>query len=160
MTGWRVGYVVAPTEIARLITELQEPYVSCPSSISQKAAEAALKGSQQCLRVMVDSYRKRRDIAVKILKENDLFVYSPQGTIYMLIDISSSGADSHNFAMSLLHDKKVAVSPGNAFGASGEDYIRICFAVSENHLKEGLKRICEHIQELSGKQIKGAEIDR
>lgn len=146
MTGWRVGYVVAPKHISRLITELQEPYVSCPSAVSQKAAEAALKGPQNCLRIMADSYRKRRDIAVEILKANDLFVYSPQGTIYMLIDISSSGMDSHSFAKTLLQKRKVGVSPGDAFGPAGEDYIRICFAASEAHLKEGLKRICEHIK--------------
>ena len=148
MTGWRVGYVVAPQEISRLITELQEPYVSCASAVSQKAAEAALKGPQHCLRVMVDSYCKRRDIAVEILKKNDLFVYSPQGTIYMLIDISSSGMDSHSFAKSLLRERKVAVSPGDAFGPAGNDYIRICFAAAEGHLREGLKRICDHIKSL------------
>lgn len=148
MTGWRVGYVVAQREISRLITELQEPYVSCASAVSQKAAEAALKGPQRCLRVMVDSYRERRDIAVEILKENDLFVYSPQGTLYMLIDISSSGVDSYSFARSLLQERKVGVSPGDAFGPAGNDYIRICFAASEGHLKEGLKRICDHIKDL------------
>lgn len=146
MTGWRVGYVVAPKEISRLITELQEPYVSCPSAISQKAAEAALRGPQHCLRIMNESYRKRRDLAIEILKENDLFVYSPQGTIYMLIDISSSGMDCHTFARSLLQERKVGVSPGDAFGATGKDYIRICFAASESQLKEGLKRICDHIK--------------
>ena len=146
MTGWRVGYVVAPQEISRLITELQEPYVSCASAVSQKAAEAALKGPQHCLRVMVDSYRERRDIAVEILKANDLFVYSPQGTLYMLIDISSCGTDSHSFARSLLKERKVAVAPGDAFGPEGSDYIRICFAAAEGQLKEGLKHICEHIR--------------
>ena len=151
MTGWRVGYVVAPKELSRLITEIQEPYVSCPSAISQKAAEAALKGPQHCLRVMVDSYRKRRDIAVEILKENDLFVYSPQGALYMLIDISSCGTDSYSFARSLLQERKVAVSPGDAFGPAGSDYIRICFAVSEGNLREGLKRVCEHIEDLKAK---------
>ena len=149
MTGWRVGYVVAPQEISRLITELQEPYVSCPSSISQKAAEAALRGPQHCLRIMADSYCKRRDMTVEILKENDLFVYSPQGTIYMLIDISSSGMNSYDFARSLLQRQKVGVSPGDAFGPAGGNYIRICFGASERHLKEGLKRICDHIKSQS-----------
>ena len=149
MTGWRVGYVVAPKEISRLITEIQEPYVSCASAVSQKAAEAALRGSQHCLKVMVESYHRRRDIAVEILKANNLFVYSPQGTLYMLIDISKCGMDSHDFAMSLLREKKVAVSPGIAFGPSGKDYIRICFAIADNHLKEGLRRICNHINNLS-----------
>ena len=146
MTGWRVGYVVAPQKISRLIAELQEPYVSCPSAVSQKAAEAALRGPQRCLRIMVDSYRERRDMAVEILKANDLFVYSPQGTIYILIDISSSGMNSYDFAKSLLQKRKVGVSPGDAFGPAGDDYIRVCFAASEGHLKEGLKRICEHIK--------------
>ena len=146
MTGWRVGYVVAQQEISRLITELQEPYVSCASAVSQRAAEAALRGPQHCLRVMVDSYRERRDIAVEILKANDLFVYSPSGTLYMLIDISSCGMNSHEFARSLLREKKVAVASGDAFGPAGSDYVRICFAAAEGQLREGLRRICDHIK--------------
>jgi len=153
MTGWRVGYVVASPSLSRLIADIQEPYVSCACSISQKAAEAALRGPQDCLNIMVDSYRKRRDIAVSILKANDLFVYSPQGTIYMLIDISRCGMSSHNFAMSLLHEKLVAVSPGDTFGLSGKDYVRICFANSEDNLKEGLERICSHINSCERKTI-------
>jgi aspartate/methionine/tyrosine aminotransferase len=144
MTGWRVGYVVASKSLSRLITDIQEPYVSCACTVSQKAAESALRGPQDCQKFMVESYKKRRDIAVEILKANDMFVYSPQGTIYMLIDISRSGMSSNDFAMSLLHEKRVAVSPGDTFGQSGEDYIRICFASSENDLREGLSRICDH----------------
>lgn len=144
MTGWRVGYVVASPSLSKLIADIQEPYVSCACSISQKAAESALNGPQDCLKLMVDSYRKRRDIAIDILKKNNMFVYSPKGTIYMLIDISSSGMSSHDFALSLLHERRVAVSPGDTFGLSGKDYIRICFAVSDDKLKEGLYNICEH----------------
>jgi len=153
MTGWRVGYVVASPSLSRLIADIQEPYVSCACSISQKAAEAALRGPQDCLNIMVDSYRKRRDIAVSILKANDLFVYSPQGTIYMLIDISRCGMSSHDFAMSLLHEKLVAVSPGDTFGISGKDYVRICFAASEDNLREGLERICSHINLCERKKL-------
>jgi aspartate/methionine/tyrosine aminotransferase len=153
MTGWRVGYVVASPSLSRLIADIQEPYVSCACSISQKAAEAALRGPQDCLNIMVDSYRKRRDIAVSILKANDLFVYSPQGTIYMLIDVSRCGMSSHEFAMSLLHEKLVAVSPGDTFGLSGKDYVRICFANSEDNLREGLERICSHINTCERKRI-------
>jgi aspartate/methionine/tyrosine aminotransferase len=153
MTGWRVGYVVASPSLSRLIADVQEPYVSCACSISQKAAEAALRGSQDCLNIMVDSYRKRRDIAVSILKANNLFVYSPQGTIYMLIDISRCGMSSHDFAMSLLHEKLVAVSPGDTFGLSGKDYVRICFANSEDNLRDGLERICSHINTCERKTI-------
>ncbi len=147
MTGWRVGYVVASPSLSKLIADIQEPYVSCACTISQKAAETALKGPQNCLKIMVESYKKRRDIAVEILKANDMFVYSPQGTIYMLVDISRSGMSSYDFAMSLLHEKKVAVSPGDTFGQSGENYVRICFAVSEDDLKKGLGRICDYVRE-------------
>ena len=146
MTGWRIGYVAAPPNLSRLIADIQEPYTSCACAISQKAAEAALKGPQQCQREMVDSYKKRRDIAVDILKANDLFVYTPKGTIYMLIDISSSGIRSYDFALSLLHERRVAVSPGDTFGTSGNSYIRICFAAEEGQLREGLDRICIHIK--------------
>ncbi|MGB9595962.1 MAG: pyridoxal phosphate-dependent aminotransferase [Candidatus Poribacteria bacterium] len=147
MTGWRVGYIIASPSLSKLIADIQEPYVSCACTVSQKAAETALKGPQNCLKTMVESYKKRRDIAVNILKANDMFVYSPQGTIYMLIDISRSGISSYDFAMSLLYEKWVAVSPGDTFGQSGKDYIRICFAVSEDDLKKGLSRICEHAKE-------------
>ena len=153
MTGWRVGYVVASPSLSKMIADIQEPYVSCACSVSQKAAESALRGQQDCLKVMVDSYRKRRDIAIDILKANNLFVYSPQGTIYMLIDISRCGVSSHDFAMSLLHEMRVAVSPGDAFGLSGKDYVRICFATSEDNLKEGLERICSHINSCERKMI-------
>ncbi len=148
MTGWRVGYVVASPSLSKLIADIQEPYVSCACAISQKAAESALKGPQDCLKTMVDAYRKRRDIAINILKENDMFAYSPKGAIYMLIDISSSWMSSHDFALSLLHERKVAVSPGDTFGLSGKDYIRICFAVSEDNLREGLYNICAHAKRI------------
>ncbi|HGJ65390.1 TPA: pyridoxal phosphate-dependent aminotransferase, partial [bacterium] len=146
MTGWRVGYVCASPSLSRLIADIQEPYVSCACTVSQKAAESALTGPQDCQKTMVDAYRRRRDIAVEILKENDMVVYSPQGAIYMLIDISQSGMSSHEFAMSLLEKERVAVSPGDTFGEMGKDYIRICFAVSEDNLEEALKRICRHVR--------------
>ncbi len=87
-----------------------------------------------------------KPVFVDILKENNMFVYSPQGAIYMLIDISQSGMSSHDFTMSLLEKEKVAVSPGDTFGSQGSDYIRICFAASEDNLKEALRRICRHVK--------------
>ncbi len=146
MTGWRVGYVSALPSLSKLITDVQEPYVSCACTVSQKAAEAALTGPQDCQKTMVDAYRRRRDIAIEILKENDMFVYSPRGAIYMLIDVAQSGMSSHEFTMSLLEKERVAVSPGDTFGAMGKDFIRICFAVSEENLEEALKRICRHVK--------------
>jgi len=146
MTGWRLGYAVAPLPIAEVITKMQEPFVSCPVAISQKAAEAALEGSQDAVREMCAAYRRRRDAAVRILKENDLFTYSPRGAFYLLMDISSSGKDSYTFAKDLLREKKVAVAPGGTFGDIGERYIRISLATVEEHVVEGLTRVCTYIK--------------
>jgi aspartate aminotransferase/aminotransferase len=148
MTGWRLGYAVAARDIAMTISKMQEPFVSCASAISQKAAEAALWGSQDAVRTMCDAYRQRRDAAIRILKENGLFVYSPQGAFYLLVDISGCGRDSYAFATDLLQDKRVAVAPGATFGRVGEGYIRISLATAEEQIVEGLRRICSYILEL------------
>ena len=146
MTGWRLGYAVAPLPIAEVITKMQEPFVSCPVAISQKAAEAALEGPQDAVREMCAAYRRRRDAAVRILKEHDLFTYSPRGAFYLLMDISGCGKDSYTFAKDLLREKKVAVAPGGTFGEIGERYIRISLATAEEHVVEGLTRVCTYIK--------------
>lgn len=145
MTGWRLGYAVAAEPIAAIITKMQEPFVSCASAISQKAAEAALQAPQDAVRAMCDAYRRRRDAAVRILKENGLFVYRPLGAFYLLVDISGCGKDSYTFATDLLKEKRVAVAPGATFGRVGEQYIRISLAAAEEQIVEGLSRICSYI---------------
>lgn len=146
MTGWRLGYVVAPDEVAEEIQKLQEPSVSCAPSISQKAAEAALVGPQDCVEMMRQIYQRRRDIVVESLKDHDLFTYNPQGAFYVLVDISRSGLDSRSFAFALLEEKKVAVAPGQAFGAVGNSYVRLSFCADDEALVEGLDRMAAFIQ--------------
>lgn len=150
MTGWRLGYAVAADPIAMIITKMQEPFVSCASAISQKAAETALRAPQDAVQAMCNAYRRRRDAAVRILKEHDLFVYSPRGAFYLLVDISGCGKDSYTFATDLLKEKKVAVAPGATFGRVGEQYVRISLATAEEQIVEGLQRICSYILELRG----------
>ena len=99
MTGWRVGYVVSSETIARSLEKQQELCVSCAPSISQKAAEAALELDGQHIDAMVEQYRRRRNLAMDILKKHGLFIYTPQGAFYALIDISSTGMDSDIFAL-------------------------------------------------------------
>jgi len=146
MTGWRVGYLVSTCEeLTKLLTLIQEPLVSCASSVSQKAAEAALTGPQECVREMVDSYRRRRDAALKILQNYGLKTYIPQGALYLFVNISKAGMDSFDFALELLEKKKVAVAPGITFGEQGKNYVRICFVADEESLVEGVKRFCEFV---------------
>ena len=91
MTGWRVGYCAAPPHLAAVLRKLQEPQVSCPSAISQKAAEAALRGPHEEIEAMRVAYRARRDRAVAVAAETGLDVFRTEGTFYMLVDVSASG---------------------------------------------------------------------
>ena len=150
MTGWRVGYILSTCEeLTKLLTLIQEPIVSCAASVSQKAAEAALTGPQDCVHEMVNAYHRRRDAALKVLQDHGLKTYIPHGAFYMLANISKAGMDSFDFALKLLKEKKVAVAPGITFGERGKDYVRICFAADDESLVEGVKRFCEFLLENS-----------
>jgi aspartate aminotransferase/aminotransferase len=149
MTGWRVGYLVAPVDLIRLMTVLQEPIVSCACSVSQKAAEAALTGPQDVVHSMVASYRQRRDAAMELVRARGLPVHKPAGAFYLLVDISSCAVhDARSFALSFLQQKRVAVAPGTAFGDVAAQTVRVCLAAEEKVLMEGLERLCRYIKEV------------
>ena len=141
MTGWRVGYAVASPEIAGLLRTLQEPQVSCPSTISQKAAEAALTGPRQPIREMLEAYIRRRAVAVETAAEHGLRVVPPRGTMYMLVDVSATEMPTLDFAFQLLDEYSVSVAPGSVFGPAGEGWVRISLAAGEDEIAEGLRRI-------------------
>lgn len=145
MTGWRVGYVVATAEIAAVVSKLQEATVACTSSVSQKAAEAALQGPQECVSTMVAAYQSRRDQALTILNKNQLGTYVPQGAFYLLVDVGRYHHDSDHFAIDLLEEEKVAVVPGSTFGSGGQKYVRISLATDDQDLVTGLDRLCHLI---------------
>ena len=149
MTGWRVGYVVSSEPIAKVLEKQQELCVSCAPSISQKAAEAALGLDRQHILSMVGQYRKRRDLAMEILKKYGFFSYSPAGAFYVLVDISSTGMDSDAFADRLLNEQRVAVAPGATFGALAGKYIRVSMATEDMTIAEGLERICKYLKTTS-----------
>lgn len=155
MTGWRLGYVVAPTEVAGEIQKLQEPFVSCAPSISQKAGEAALTGPQDCVEEMRTTYHHRRDLVIDILRDYGMYAYTPQGAFYVLLDVSEAGMDSRTFALELLKEKGVAVAPGNAFGEVARDYVRICFAAQDAALIDGLERLRVFVKEKSQREPAG-----
>jgi aspartate aminotransferase/aminotransferase len=142
MTGWRLGYVYAPTAISAVITKMQEPLVSCASSISQKAAEAALRGPQDVVWQMREAYHRRRDLALSILRRYDLYEYTPGGAFYVMLNVSRLGSDSREIAKMLVREVKVATAPGTAFGRNMCQYVRISLSASEANIQEGLERIC------------------
>jgi len=147
MTGWRVGYAVAPPEIATVLRTLQEPEVSCPSTISQKAAEAALTGPRQPIDAMRIAYRDRAQVARRVAAELGLPVVPPAGTIYMLVDVSATGEPSLEFALRLLEEHGVSVAPGSVFGPAGEGWVRISMAADADVIAEGLRRISAAVQD-------------
>jgi aspartate/methionine/tyrosine aminotransferase len=149
MTGWRVGYAVAPPDIAQLLRTLQEPEVSCPSTISQKAAEAALTGPREPIDAMLGAYRRRRAVALETASSCGLRVVPPDGTLYMLVDVSKAPRTGLDFAMDLLHRFDVSVAPGSVFGPAGEGWVRISLAADDGVIDEGLRRIAAATQEAS-----------
>ena len=152
MTGWRVGYAVAPAPIAALMGRVCEPNVACPAEPNQWAALAALTGPQDVIAPMRDAYRHRRDLVCDILREHDLLQYVPNGAFYIMIDISRANMDSYDFCKALLREKKVACAPGATFGPSAAQMVRVSLATAEADLVEGVNRLCAFIQEQAARQ--------
>jgi aspartate aminotransferase len=146
MTGWRVGYLVAPPDLATILTGMQEPIVSCVNTPTQMAALAALNGPQQVVGEMRDAYKERRDELLEVLDLGDLPSSRPSGAFYVWTDISAAGMPSMDLARSLIETEHVAVAPGSAFGELGEGYVRLSLASSKEDLLEGASRLVEFVQ--------------
>ncbi len=140
MTGWRVGYAVVPPHVAPLMIRLQEPYYSCAPSVSQKAAEAALAGPQDCVAEMVGAYARRQRIVLDGLTPDGLVTYQPTGAFYVLVNIERTGRESFEFAKACLSETAVAVAPGATFGESAGRYVRISVATNDRDVAEGVRR--------------------
>lgn len=136
---------VSPPQVASVIIKLQEPLISSTNSLTQVAGVTALSGSQDCVETMRQAYQRRRDLALKILKEHKLYSYTPQGAFYLMIDVSSVSHDSFSVAKAILNEMKVAVAPGEAFGKDGAGLIRVSLVSSEEDIQEGTRRICNFL---------------
>jgi len=142
MTGWRVGYLVAPPDLARILTGMQEPIISCVNTPAQMAALAAVTGPQDVVREMGDSYRARRDELLGVLDGGGLPSSRPSGAFYVWADVSEAGVPSMEFARSLIEREHVAVAPGSAFGELGEGYVRLSLASLREDLLDGTSAWC------------------
>ena len=149
MTGWRIGFMAGPVEIAKAVTKLQGQYTSGASSIAQKAAEAAYTGSQECVAEMCAAFRRRRDLVVALAREiPGLKVNVPDGAFYLFPEVSAYIGrrfgdrvikDSGDLALYLLDEAHVATVDGAAFSLPG--YIRLSSATSDDNLREAFRRI-------------------
>ena len=158
MTGWRIGFIAAPSQISAACNKLQSQYTSGPCSVAQKAAEAAYTGPQECLEEMRKTFEHRRDLIVGLAKEIPGFnVNVPQGAFYIFPECSyyfgkktSSGRAIENvgdLAMYLLEEGHVAAVGGAAFGAP--DCIRFSYAASDENITEAMRRVKEALGKLS-----------
>ncbi|MGH2484376.1 MAG: aminotransferase class I/II-fold pyridoxal phosphate-dependent enzyme, partial [Ktedonobacterales bacterium] len=141
MTGWRVGWVVAPPAVAPAIALTVAAQVNNLPLFVQRAAEAALAGPPECVREMAAAHRERRDAAVEILRRRDLLEYVPAGAFYLLARVSGGddvAFDGVTFAEALIRERRIAVGPGVAFGQSTAQYARISLASDMESVRAGL----------------------
>jgi aspartate aminotransferase len=149
MTGWRLGYAVAPKALAAKLDQLMINSSSCAAGFTQMAAIEALSApeSEQAVRRMVKVFQHRRDLVVDGLNAiPGVRCAKPQGSFYAFPNIQGTGFDERELADRLLTEAGVAVLPGTAFGEGGKGYIRLAYTQSEDELKRGLKQIADFVE--------------
>ncbi len=150
MTGWRLGYACGPSEIIKQMTKIHQFAIMCAPTTSQYAAIEALKNGEDDVKQMREAYNGRRRFLMNAFKEMGLECFEPYGAFYVFPCIKEFGMTSEEFATRFLSEEKVAAVPGNAFGDSGEGYLRISYAYSIENLKIAMERLKNFITRLRG----------
>ncbi|RYL93269.1 aminotransferase [Sporolactobacillus sp. THM19-2] len=148
MTGWRIGFVCAPKDIAEGMLKIHQYTIMCASTMAQYAALEGLKSGRKEVNEMRKSYRQRRNYIVESLNEIGLDCPKPEGAFYTFPSVASTGLSSEVFAKRLLQTEKVVVVPGNAFGDCGEGYVRCSYATSMAQLQEAMTRIKRFVESI------------
>lgn len=148
MTGWRMGYAVGPKEIIGPMTKLHQYAIMSAPTTSQFAAIEALEHGDDDIRQMKEEYDMRRRLIVDSLNRLGLTCFEPEGAFYAFPSIKSTGLSSVDFCEKLIYSKQVAVVPGDAFGESGEGFVRISYSYSIKHITEALGRMEEFLADL------------
>ena len=148
MTGWRLGYSLAPKPVTDAMVKLHQFAIMSAPTTAQYAAIEALKNGDKDIEKMRDEYDMRRRLVVRRFREMGLSCFEPEGAFYAFPCIKSTGLSSEEFCTRLLRSKSVAVVPGNAFGDSGEGFIRVSYSFSVKHIKEALNRVESFIKEI------------
>ena len=145
MTGFRLGYACAPTVLIEAMMKIHQYGILCAPITSQAAALEALTGGEDLYLSMKESYHQRRDFLVGRFNEMGIDCHCPGGAFYVFPDISKFGLSSKDFAMGLLESEQVAAVPGDAFGESGEGFLRCCYATGMDDLKSAMDSIERYI---------------
>ena len=149
MTGWRLGYAVAPSDLTAEMIKIQQASTTCAASFVQAAGLTALRGPQDCVREIRDEYRKRRDVIVRGLNSIRGFECTkPKGAFYAFPSVEGLGIDSLTLCERLLQDGGVAAVPGSEFGPYGEGYVRFSYATSMEDIRRAIERIAEVVEKL------------
>jgi aminotransferase len=149
MTGFRIGYACGPAEIIEAMMKVHQYSMLCASIISQEAAFEAIRNGKADTEEMREQYRLRRNFIVNAFNQMGLNCHLPRGSFYAFPCITSTGLSSKDFAVELLEQEKVACVPGSAFGASGEGYLRCCFATALDQLQLAAERIGRFVRSLN-----------
>lgn len=148
MTGWRLGYACGPNQIIEQMYKIHQFCIMCAPTTSQYAAIDALKNGDGDVQMMRESYNQRRRYLLNAFKEMGLECFEPFGAFYMFPCVKQFGMTSDEFSSKLLHEEKLAVVPGNAFGDSGEGFLRISYAYSLEKLKVAMGRLGRFVEKL------------
>lgn len=148
MTGWRLGYAVGPMPIISQMTKIHQFAIMSAPTTSQYAAIEAINNGRKDIDAMRGEYDMRRRLMVDGFRSLGLECFEPLGAFYAFPSIKNTGLSSEEFCEKLLYSKKVALVPGNAFGESGEGFVRASYCYSVKHIKTALERIGEFLEEL------------
>jgi aspartate aminotransferase len=150
MTGWRLGYLIAPPEYIRPLQKLQQNFFICANSFVQHAGIAALQGSQEHVKEMVATYDERRRFILRRLKEIGFGITSePGGAYYVLANAEKFSSNSIELSRRILEEAGVAVTPGIDFGDGAEGYLRFSYANSIENIKKGMERLERYLNSFS-----------
>ena len=152
MTRWRLGYALGPKPIIDQLTKLHQYGIMSAPTTAQYAAIEALRNGDADIEEMRSQYEMRRRLVVGSFDRMGLECFEPLGAFYVFPCIKSTGLSSEEFCTRLLNSKRIAVVPGNAFGESGEGYVRVSYSYSLKHLSTALGRIEEFLKELKEEQ--------
>ena len=147
MTGWRLGYVCGPAPVLKAMTKLHQYAIMCAPTTAQYAAIEAMERGDDAVEQMRTEYDLRRRLIVDGLNKMGLTCFEPEGAFYVFPSVQATGMTSEEFCQRLLQEKRVAVVPGNAFGACGEGFVRISYCYSLKHITEALKRMSAFLEE-------------
>ena len=146
MTGWRIGWLAAPAEIVEGILKIHQYTIMTAPTVAQDAALVALIEGEPDVARMLAEYDRRRRLVVDGFNAMGLETFEPRGAFYAFPRITSTGLDAETFSRRLLEEEHVAVVPGNAFGQSGAEHVRACYATSYERLEEALARIGKFVE--------------